>query len=94
MPALSSSAADVSISKGNTCLNNSLTQEIIWAKDDLNSGSITPAQENEGYDLVTYYDGMTWNVGDIVILGTIGAGNQIFEQNGNEVMAGIMLQAA
>lgn len=116
MPALSSSAADISISKGNTYLNNSLIQEINsisgvdkvygrmeqsdltasyndesgtvtlvsyddiqfkWAKDDLNNGSITPAQENEGYVLVTYYDGMTWNVGDTVILGTAKGNKQV-----------------
>ena len=116
MPALSSSAADISISKGNTYLNNSLIQEINsisgvdkvygrmeqsdltasyndesgtvtlvsyddiqfkWAKDDLNNGSITPAQENEGYVLVTYYDGMTWNVGDTVILSTAKGNKQV-----------------
>lgn len=116
MPALSSSAADISISKGNTYLNNSLIQEITslvgvdkvygrmeqsdlaasyndesgtitlvsyddiqfkWAKDDLNSGNITPAQGNEGYVLVTYYDGMTWNVGDTVILGTAKGDRQV-----------------
>lgn len=107
MPALSPSAADVSIAMGTSYLDKALEQEINsldgvdkvygrmeesgisvsedggtvtlvsyddnqlkWAKDELNSGKITPVQEQEGYVLVTYFDGMTWNVGDIITLHT------------------------
>lgn len=114
MPALSPSAADVSITMENSYLDKALIQEINsldgidkvygrmeesgipisdengtitlvsyddnqfkWAKDELNSGKITPVQENAGYVLVTYFDEMTWNVGDIVTLHTAMGDKQV-----------------
>lgn len=114
MPALSPSAADVSITMGTSYLDKALVQEINsldgvdkvygrmeesdisvlekggtvtlvsyddnqfkWAKDELNCGKITPIQEQEGYVLVTYFDGMTWNVGDTITLHTAIGDKQV-----------------
>lgn len=116
MPALSPSAADVSITMGNTLLDKSLVEQIGkmegvdkvfgrmemaglsvssntgegtitlisyddnqfgWAKEELNKGSITPAMENADSVLVTYQDGVNWNVGDTVVLHTSSGDKQI-----------------
>ena len=109
MPALAPSAADVSITMGNTPLDKTLSEEINsidgtdkvfgrmeqtdisasygdntgtftlisytdrqfqWAKEELNKGNITSAQNKTGYALITYQDGLTWNVGDTLTLHT------------------------
>ena len=116
MPALSPSAADVSITMGNTPLDRSLVEQISetegvdkvfgrmemaglsissdvgegtvtlisyddnqfgWAKKKLNEGSITPAMENTDRVLVTYQDGVNWNVGDTVVLHTSSGDKQV-----------------
>ena len=116
MPALSPSAADVSITMGNTPLDRSLVEQISetegvdkvfgrmemaglsissdvgegtvtlisyddnqfgWAKKELNEGSITPAMENTDRVLVTYQDGVNWNVGDTVVLHTTSGDKQV-----------------
>mgnify|MGYP000098186078 FL=1 len=116
MPALSPSAADVSITMGNTPLDRSLVEQISetegvdkvfgrmemaglsissdvgegtvtlisyddnqfgWAKKELNEGSITPAMENTDRVLVTYQDGVNWNVGDTVVLHTSSGDKQV-----------------
>ena len=51
-----------------------------WAKKELNEGSITPAMENTDRVLVTYQDGVNWNVGDTVVLHTTKAVNVCSEQ--------------
>ena len=126
MPALSPSAADVSITMGNTLLDKSLVEQIGkmegvdkvfgrmemaglsvssntgegtitlisyddnqfgWAKEELNKGSITPAMENADSVLVTYQDGVNWNVGDTVVLHTSSGDKQI-------TIAGILATAS
>ena len=104
MPALSPSAADVSITMGNTPLDKSLVEQISettglsvssdvgegtvtlisyddnqfgWAKEELNQGSITPVMENTDRVLVTYQDGVNWNVGDTVVLHTTSGDKQV-----------------
>ena len=116
MPALSPSAADVSITMGNTLLDKPLVEQISkmegvdkvfcrmemaglsvssntgegtitlisyddnqfgWAKEELNKGSITPAMENAYSVLVTYQDGINWNVGDTVVLHTSSGDKQV-----------------
>ena len=116
MPALSPSAADVSITIGNTLLDKPLVEQISkmegvdkvfcrmemaglsvssntgegtitlisyddnqfgWAKEELNKGSITPAMENAYSVLVTYQDGINWNVGDTVVLHTSSGDKQV-----------------
>lgn len=41
-----------------------------WAKKDLNKGNIMSTQNETGYALITYHDGIDWNVGDTLILHT------------------------
>ena len=116
MPALAPSAADVSITMGNTPLDKTLSEEINsidgtdkvfgrmeqtdisasygdntgtftlisytdrqfqWAKEELNKGNITSAQNKTGYALITYQDGLTWNVGDTLTLHTSAGDKQI-----------------
>lgn len=116
MPALSPSAADVSITMGNTLLDKSLVEQIGkmegvdkvfgrmemaglsvssntgegtitlisyddnqfgWAKEELNKGSITPAMKNADSVLVTYQDGVNWNVGDTAVLHTSSGDKQV-----------------
>ena len=116
MPALSPSAADVSITMGNTPLDKSLVEQISetegvdkvfgrmemaglsvssdmgegtvtlisyddnqfrWAKEELNEGSIAPAMENTDRVLVTYQDGVNWNVGDTIVLHTSSGDKQV-----------------
>lgn len=116
MPALSPSAADVSITMGNTPLDKSLVKQISetegvdkvfgrmemaglsvssdmgegtvtlisyddnqfgWAKEELNEGSIAPAMENTDRVLVTYQDGVNWNVGDTIVLHTSSGDKQV-----------------
>ncbi len=116
MPALAPSAADVSITVGNTSLDRTLSDEISmvdgvdkvfgrmeqtgvsvsygsdtgtvtlvsytdrqfqWAKQDLNKGNITSTQNENGYALITYSDGLNWNVGDTVTLHTSAGDKQI-----------------
>ena len=116
MPALSPSAADVSITMGNTLLDKSLVEQIGkmegvdkvfgrmemaglsvssnmgegtitlisydgnqfgWAKEELNKGSIMPAMENADSVLVTYQDGVNWNVGDTAVLHTSSGDKQV-----------------
>lgn len=116
MPALSPSAADVSITMGSTPLDKSLVEQISkmegvdkvfgrmemaglsvssdigegtitlisyddnqfeWAKEELNKGSITPAMENADSVLVTYQDGVNWNVGDTIVLHTSSGDKQV-----------------
>lgn len=48
-----------------------------WAKQDLNKGSITSVQNENGYTLITYRDGLDWNVGDTVTLHTSAGDKQI-----------------
>ncbi len=48
-----------------------------WAKQDLNEGNITSAQNENGYALITYSDGLGWNVGDTVTLHTSAGDKQI-----------------
>lgn len=48
-----------------------------WAKQDLNKGSITSVQNKNGYALITYRDGLDWNVGDTVTLHTSAGDKQI-----------------
>ena len=48
-----------------------------WAKEELNEGSITPAMENTDRVLVTYQDGVNWNVGDTVVLHTSSGDKQV-----------------
>ncbi len=48
-----------------------------WAKQDLNKGNITQAQNENGYALITYGDGHGWNVGDTVTLHTSAGDKQI-----------------
>lgn len=48
-----------------------------WAKQDLNKGSITSVQNENGYVLITYLDGLDWNVGDTVTLHTSKGDKQI-----------------
>lgn len=48
-----------------------------WAKQDLNKGSITSVQNKNGYALITYHDGLDWNVGDTVTLHTSAGDKQI-----------------
>ncbi|XCP86978.1 FtsX-like permease family protein [Roseburia hominis] len=48
-----------------------------WAKQDLNKGSITSVQNENGYALITYRDGLNWNVGDTVTLHTSAGDKQI-----------------
>ena len=116
MPALAPSAADVSITMGNTPLDKTLSEEINsidgtdkvfgrmeqtdisasyrestgtftlisytdrqfqWVKEELNKGNITSAQNKTGYALITYQDGLTWNVGDTLTLHTSAGDKQI-----------------
>ena len=114
MPALSPSAADVSITMGNTLLDKSLVEQIGkmegvdkvfgrmemaglsvssntgtitlisyddnqfgWAKEELNKGSITHAMKNADSVLVTYQDGVNWNVGDTAVLHTSSGDKQV-----------------
>lgn len=48
-----------------------------WAKQDLNKGSIPSVQNENGYALITYRDGLNWNVGDTVTLHTSTGDKQI-----------------
>lgn len=48
-----------------------------WAKQDLNKGSITSVQNENGYALIAYRDGLDWNVGDTVTLHTSTGDKQI-----------------
>ena len=48
-----------------------------WAKEELNKGSITPAMENTDHVLVTYQDGVNWNVGDTIVLHTSSGDKQV-----------------
>ena len=116
MPALAPSAADVSITTGNTPLDKTLSGKINsidgidkvfgrmeqtdisasygsntgtltlisytdrqfqWAKEELNKGNITSAQNETGYALITYQAGLTWNIGDILTLHTSAGDKQI-----------------
>lgn len=116
MPALAPSAADVSITMGNTPLDKTLSEEINsidgtdkvfgrmeqtdisasyrestgtftlisytdrqfqWAKEELNKGNITSAQNKTGYALITYQDGLNLNVGDTLTLHTSAGDKQI-----------------
>ena len=116
MPALAPSAADVSITTGNTPLDKTLSGKINsidgidkvfgrmeqtdisasygsntgtltlisytdrqfqWAKEELNKGNITSAQNETGYALITYQAGLTWNIGDTLTLHTSAGDKQI-----------------
>ena len=116
MPALAPSAADVSITMGNTPLDKTLSGKINsidgidkvfgrmeqtdisasygsntgtltlisytdrqfqWAKEELNKGNITSAQNETGYALITYQAGLTWNIGDTLTLHTSAGDKQI-----------------
>jgi len=116
MPALAPSAADVSVTMGNTPLEKTLCGEISsidgvdevfgrmeqadvaasygndtgtftlisytdrqfeWARQDLNKGNITSAQNKSGYALITYRDGIDWNIGDTLTLHTSAGDKQI-----------------
>lgn len=116
MPALAPSAADVSVTAGNTPLTRTLSEEISavagvdkvfgrmeqadvaasygndtgtltlisytdkqfeWAKDDLNKGNMISAQNGSGYALISYRDGLVWNVGDTLTLHTFAGDRQI-----------------
>ena len=48
-----------------------------WAKEELNKGNITSAQNETGYALITYQAGLTWNIGDILTLHTSAGDKQI-----------------
>lgn len=48
-----------------------------WAKQDLNKGSIPSVQNENGYALIAYRDGLNWNVGDTVTLHTSAGDKQI-----------------
>src|SRR5699024_10758471 len=48
-----------------------------WAKEELNKGSITPAMENTDHVMVTYQDGVNWNVGDTIVLHTSSGDKQV-----------------
>lgn len=71
------SGIPVSDENGTVTLVSYDDNQFQWAKDELNSGKITPVQEQEGYVLVTYFDGMTWNVGDTVTLHTAMGDKQV-----------------
>lgn len=48
-----------------------------WAKEELNKGNITSAQNKTGYALITYQDGLNLNVGDTLTLHTSAGDKQI-----------------
>ena len=48
-----------------------------WAKEELNKGNITSAQNETGYALITYQAGLTWNIGDTLTLHTSAGDKQI-----------------
>jgi len=72
---------DIPVSFGNDTgtftLISYTDQQFEWAKQDLNKGNILSAREEEGYALVTYGDGLDWNVGDTLILHTVAGDKQI-----------------
>lgn len=109
MPALSPSAADLSVTMGNSTLNKGLIDEIgsingvenvfgrmekadmsvsasghdgtvtvisydnvqfQWAKEDLNKGKVAPVQSDTTSVLMTYREGINWNVGDTLTIHT------------------------
>lgn len=109
MPALSPSAADLSVTMGSSTLNKGLIDEIgsingvenvfgrmekadmsvsasghdgtvtvisyddvqfQWAKEDLSKGKVTPVQSGTSSVLMTYREGVNWNVGDTLMIHT------------------------
>lgn len=48
-----------------------------WAKQDLDKGDVTSAQNKIGYALITCRDGLDWNVGDTLTIHTSAGDKQI-----------------
>lgn len=73
--------ADVPASFGNDTgtitLISYTAQQFQWAKEELNKGNTTSAQNETGYALITYQDGLDWNVGDTLTLHTSTGDKQI-----------------
>lgn len=70
-------AASYGSDTGTFTLVSYTDRQFQWAKQDLNKGSITSARKESGYALITYRDGLDWNVGDTVTLHTSAGGKQI-----------------
>lgn len=116
MPALSPTAADVSIAMGAVPLEGTLISKIReidgvdrvfgrmeapgltvwqqgesgtvtlvsydeiqlqWAREELNEGTVADVQDDTGYVLVSYWDGMNWKAGDTLTVQTSAGDKQV-----------------
>ena len=51
--------------------------QLQWAEDELNEGKVAFVQNDTGYVLVSYQDGMNWKVGDTLTVQTSAGDKQV-----------------